>query len=389
MNRLCSANYQAYLVGGSIRDLLLHKSPKDFDVSTNATPNQIRQLFRNARIIGRRFKLVHILYYREIIEVATFRSAGEMTAQVNQHGMLVQDNVYGSLEEDAWRRDFTMNSLYYNLVDGSIIDFTGGFQDIHQKLIRIIGDPQIRYQEDPVRMLRAIRFSAKLHFDIETTTAESIYQLNQLIAQVSSSRLFEEMLKLYHCGEAKMAQHLLEKYGLFQYLFPQTAQRLNSSYPIHPLIHFALESTDSRIRDSKPVTPAFIYATLLWFPMIARTEQLREEGVDPLPALEQAMSWVIAEQNKIITIPKRHSQVVREIWLLQYRFMRRSGNRAQQLLMHPRFRAAYDFLSLRALAGDESMELVEWWTFYQETDEATQAKMVAACNVSSTSSRQK
>lgn len=383
LNRLSSSGHEAYLVGGSVRDLLLHKSPKDFDVATGATPNQVKQLFRNARIIGRRFKLVHILYYREIIEVATFRGADKTETQVNHHGMVTQDNVYGTLEEDAWRRDFTVNSLYYNIADSTIIDFTGGVKDIQERQIRIIGHPQTRYQEDPVRMLRAIRFSAKLHFDIASETATGIHQLNHLIAQVSSSRLFEEMLKLYHCGEAETAHRLLEKYGLYQHLFPQLTKLLDSSYPINALTVFALENTDSRIRENKPVTPAFIYAILLWFPMVSRAEQLRQDGVDPLPALEQAMSLVIAEQNKVITIPKRHSQIIREIWLLQYRFARRTGNRAQHLLMHPRFRAAYDFLALRAFAGDESMALVEWWTTYQDADEATQAKMVAACSTPS------
>ncbi len=376
-------------MGGSVRDLLLHKSPKDFDVATAATPNQVKQLFRNARIIGRRFKLVHILYYREIIEVATFRASDKSATEVNHHGMVTQDNVYGTLEEDAWRRDFTINSLYYNILDSSIIDFTGGVKDIQSRLIRIIGHPQTRYQEDPVRMLRAIRFSAKLQFDIAPETLAGIYELNYLIAQVSSSRLFEEMLKLYHCGEAETAHRLLEKYGLFQHLFPQVAKLLDSSYPINALTAFALESTDSRIRENKPVTPAFIYAILLWFPMVSRAEQLREEGIDPLPALEQAMSLVIAEQNKVITIPKRHSQVIREIWLLQYRFSRRSGNRAQHLLAHPRFRAAYDFLALRAFAGDEKMALVEWWTTYQDADEASQEKMIAACSVATTPTKKR
>lgn len=366
------------MVGGSVRDLLLHKAPKDFDVATNATPNQIRQLFRNARIIGRRFKLVHVLYYREVIEVATFRSQGNQDTRVNDHGMVVHDNAFGTLEEDAWRRDFTVNSLYYQHSDSCIVDFTGGVNDIQQRLIRMIGHPQTRYKEDPVRMLRAIRFSAKLHFDIEATTAEGIHELNHLIAQVSSSRLFEEMIKLYHCGEAESAQKMLEKYGLFQHLFPLTAQLLNTKYPVNALTVFALESTDSRIRENKPVTPAFIYATMLWFPMIAQAEKLETEGADPLPALEQAMSWVLSEQNKVITIPKRHAQIMREIWLLQYRFTRRTGNRASQLLTHPRFRAAYDFLALRAFAGDASMALVEWWTTYQEADTAEQEKMVTA-----------
>jgi poly(A) polymerase len=378
LNRLNSAGFQAYLVGGSVRDLLLHKAPKDFDIATNATPNQIRALFRNARVIGRRFKLVHVLYHREIIEVATFRAHEPVDEnhQTNARGMLIRDNVYGTLEEDAWRRDFTVNSLYYNLEDASIVDFTGGVPDIHNRLLRIIGDPMVRYQEDPVRMLRAIRFGAKLHFELAKETASPINKLSSLINHVSGSRLFEEVIKLYQCGEAESVQRLLVQYGLFARLFPQTAELLNKDHPVNALLGLALESTDSRIREGKPVTPAFVLAILLWFPLITRTEQLKAEGIEPLPALDQAMSQVISEQNKIVTIPKRFTQVMREIWLLQYRFPKRLGHRAYHLLEHPRFRAAYDFLALRGLAGNASMELVEWWTKFQEVDDKTKESMI-------------
>ncbi len=362
-----------------MRDLLLHKAPKDFDVATNATPTQIRALFRNARIIGRRFKLVHILYHRDIIEVATFRGHEPVDEHqlTNDRGMLIRDNVYGTLEEDAWRRDFTINSLYYNIEDASIVDFTGGVQDVEQRLIRMIGDPIVRYQEDPVRMLRAIRFSAKLHFELAPETAAPLPKLSPLLHHVSGSRLFEEMIKLYQCGEAESVQRLLVKYGLFSHLFTQTAKLLSSQYPVNTLLILALESTDARLRDNKPVTPAFVFAILLWFPLIARAEQLKKEGIDPLPALDQAMSQVITEQNKIVTIPKRYTQVMREIWLLQFRLPKRTGHRAFNTLEHPRFRAAYDFLALRALAGDESIELADWWTQFQEVDANIQAEMVA------------
>lgn len=380
LNRLNSAGYQAYIVGGSVRDLLLHKAPKDFDVATNATPNQIRALFRNARIIGRRFKLVHILYHREIIEVATFRGHDSVDDDqiTNDRGMLVRDNVYGTFEEDAWRRDFTINSLYYNIEDSSIVDFTGGFEDVKKRLIRMIGDPVTRYQEDPVRMLRAIRFSAKLHFELAPETAAPIPELSPLLNHISGSRLFDEMTKLYQCGEAASVQNLLVKYGLFMHLFAQTHQLMDSQYPVNAFLVIALENTDTRIRDAKPVTPAFLYAVLLWFPLIVRTEQLKNEGIEPLPALDKAMSQIITEQNQVVTIPKRFTQVMREIWLMQFRFSKRTGNRAFHLLEHPRFRAAYDFLALRALAGDETLELAEWWTAFQEVDANTQADMVAA-----------
>lgn len=385
LNRLQSAGFQAYLVGGSVRDLLLHKVPKDFDVATNATPNQIRNLFRNARIIGRRFKLAHILFYREIIEVATFRGheAVDNDQQINDQGMLIRDNVYGTLEEDAWRRDFTINSLYYNIEDASIVDYTGGVNDIHHRLIRIIGNPVIRYQEDPVRMLRAIRFSAKLHFEISEETAQPLHELSPLINSISGSRLFEEITKLYQCGEAVAAQRLLIKFGLFSRLFEQTNQLLISEKPVSALIGIAFENTDIRIRDGKPVTPAFLFAVLLWFPLLAKADELKNQGMDPLPALEKAMSFVITEQNRIIMIPKRFSQVMREIWLLQYRFDKRTGNRATHLLEHPRFRAAYDFLAIRALAGDESMELADWWTTFQDVSPQEQASMIEAVTLPS------
>lgn len=379
LNTINHAGFNAYLVGGSVRDLLLHKSPKDFDVATDAKPNQIRKLFKNSRIIGRRFKLAHILYNRDIIEVATFRSSDTSHShhQQNDRGMLVKDNVYGTLEEDAWRRDFTVNSLYYDIESGGIIDYTGGVQDVKQKIIRIIGEPNLRYQEDPVRMLRAIRFAAKLDFTIEDKTANPILQNNKLISNVSSSRLFDEMVKLYQCGYAKKAQLLLEKYQIFGFLFPYTESLKNSQYNVQELLFLALENTDSRIQQDKPVNPAFIYAVLLWFPLLNQIEILRANNIDALQAIEHAMSDIINAQNKIITIPKRYTQVMREIWMMQFRFPKRAGKRAENLLSHARFRAGYDFLALRALAGDAPMELANWWTTYQEADYTTRNKMSA------------
>ncbi|KTD75060.1 poly(A) polymerase I [Legionella waltersii] len=391
LNRLISNGYQAYIVGGSVRDLLLHKAPKDFDIATNATPSEVKALFKNGRVIGRRFKLVHILFHREIIEVATFRGSDEMDEdhQSNERGMIVRDNVYGSFDEDAWRRDFTINSLYYNIEDSSIVDFTGGVKDIQQKTIRVIGDPTKRYKEDPVRMLRAIRFAAKLHFNLSKESEAPLPEYSHLITHVSSSRLFDEMTKLYQCGEAETVQQLLVKYGLFQYLFPQTTELFNSKYPLNPLLGIALENTDTRIRDDKPVTPAFIFAVILWFPMIDYSKKLQATGLPPLPSIEKAMSHVIAEQNKIVSIPKRYSQVIREIWLLQYRFEKRQGNRAYHLLSHSRFRAAYDFMALRALAGDEAMELAQWWTTFQEVDDTEKGKMLALLTPNSPSKKRK
>ncbi len=381
LNRLNSAGFQAYLVGGSVRDLLLGKAPKDFDVATNATPTQIRGLFRNGRIIGRRFKLVHVIYHRDIIEVATFRSSDIVVDEqvTSEKGMLLRDNVYGTLDEDAWRRDFTVNSLYYNIDDASIVDFTGGVADVQNRVIRVLGTADTRYQEDPVRMLRAIRFAAKLDFDIAPETAEPIKRLSSLMSHVSNARLCEEAIKLYQCGAAKKAQQLLVEHGLFKILFPQTEALFSSIYPIETFINIGLENTDIRIHDGKPTTPAFVFAIMLWFPLLARAKFLQdEEGLPPLPALDKAMAQVISQQNTIVAIPKRLTQVMREIWLLQFRFSKRQGTRATNLLEHPRFRAAYDFLALRALSGDESMELADWWTTFQDCTEDDQQKMVAA-----------
>ena len=377
LTRLHQAGFQAYLVGGGVRDLLLSKAPKDFDVSTDATPQQIRRLFRNARIIGRRFKLAHILYHREIIEVSTFRGHApvDVNQQTNEHGMLIRDNVYGTLEDDAWRRDFTVNALYYCEHDESIIDLTGGLADVSSGLLRMIGDPAKRYQEDPVRMLRAVRFCAKLGFKLTPETAEPITILNNLILHVSGSRLFDEMIKLYQSGHALRVQELLVEYGLFAHLFSQAAE-LATKYPVYELLNLTLESTDTRVQADKPVTPAFIYAALLWFPVLFQMESLKSEGLDPLPALEQAMSDVIMQQNKIVSIPKRYTQIIREIWLLQFRLHKRTGNRAYQLLAHPRFRAAYDFLALRALVDPQSIPLADWWTKFQDVGEEQQVKMV-------------
>jgi poly(A) polymerase len=377
-NHLVNNGFEAYLVGGSVRDLLLHKAPKDFDVATNATPNEIKRLFKNGRIIGRRFKLVHIIFHREIIEVATFRGHDVLdpSQQTNERGMLIRDNTYGSLEEDAWRRDLTINSLYYHVKDSSILDFTGGVDDVKQRLVRIIGDPIKRYQEDPVRMLRVLRFAAKLHFTISANTAAPIADMAHLITHISNSRLFDEVTKMYQCGEAKKVHELLLKYQLFAYLFPLTAALFSSEYPVHELLNIALENTDTRIRDQKPVTPAFVFAVILWFPMIDRSKSLQATGLDPLPSLEKAMSLVLAEQNRLVSIPKRFTLVIREIWLLQFRFNKRLGERPYNLLRHPRFRAAYDFMALRALAHDESIELAEWWTTFQDVDPEEQARMI-------------
>lgn len=382
LNRLGKGDFDAYLVGGSVRDLLLHKTPKDFDVATNAKPNEVRKLFKNCRIIGRRFRLAHILFYRDIIEVATFRSTEPASEQqkVSDSGMIVRDNVYGTIEEDAWRRDFTLNALYYDIRNSTILDFTGGFDDIKNKTIRIIGDANERFREDPVRMLRAIRFAAKLDFQLCDDTAQAIAPNAHLLTNVSNSRLFDEVAKLYHCGNAVKVQQLLQQHGLFQYLFPQLENLANKSYPLDSLLHHALENTDSRINENRTVTPSFFFAVLLWFPVLEQAIQYQHSGIPPLPAFEKAVSFVISQQNKTTSIPKRFTSAIREMWILQYRFPKRFGIRPFKVLEHPRFRAAYDFLLLRALAGDESVELAEWWSAFQEAPPHEQRKMIKQVN---------
>lgn len=391
INQLVHNGYEAYLVGGSVRDLILRKVPKDFDVATNATPQQIKKLFRNARIIGRRFKIVHITFHREIIEVSTFRSnEPDEDVQTNDQGMVIRDNVFGTLEQDSWRRDFTINSMYYNIFNSSIIDYTLGFEDIQNKNIRVIGNPTKRYQEDPVRMLRAIRFAAKLQFNIEKDSSDPIYALGDLLLNVSNARLFDEMSKIWSSEAALSAFELLLQYNIFGKLFPLT----HASFEKHPnakkFIEMALENTDARLKEQKPTTPAFVFAVLMWFPMRDLALSLQQENeLHPLEAIEQAMGQIFASQARIIGIPRRYTQLIREIWILQYRFHKRVGNKPFMLMEHARFRAAYDFLLLRALADDETVELANWWTLFQDASESTQQEMIDSLNTRNGSTKKK
>jgi poly(A) polymerase len=394
LNRLHHSGYEACLVGGSVRDLLLGIAPKDFDVATNAKPHEVNRLFRNSLVIGRRFRIVHVQFGREIIEVTTFRGGeehheeGHIDHKKDHQGMIIRDNIFGDISQDAKRRDFTVNALYYNIADFSIIDFTRGYQDLKDKVIRLIGDPEVRYKEDPVRILRAIRFSAKLDFTLHSETAKPIKKLIPLIKNVPSARLSEEIFKVYHNGAAQKGHQLLCDYGLFDLFFPAAASALNTSSTHakreesrligHKIINQALENTDHRFAARKPIMPAFLLAALLWHPMQQEIRRFKQEGDTLLEALEKSMSHIIHMQNQAVAIPKRYWQAVREIWVLQYRFSRRHGPRAFRLLQHPRFRAAYDFLLIRALAGDESVDLADWWTTFQEVPEEEQDAMVKA-----------
>lgn len=356
--RLHNSGYQAYLVGGCVRDLILGLHPKDFDVATNATPEQIRKLFRNCRLVGRRFRLAHVVFGREIIEVATFRghhdtSDDESTDKVGQQdaeGMLVRDNVYGSIEEDAQRRDFTANALYYNIADFSIIDFADGVKDIEAGVLRMIGDAATRYREDPVRMLRAVRFATKLNMRLDESVAQPIRELAPLLQNIPPARLFEEVLKLFTAGKALANFEMMVEYHLFQPLFPLLKTYLNApNEPPYQMLRQTFSDTDARIRNDQRITPAYLFAALLWWPLQARMEQLSvESGLPPVDALNIAAADVIGRQVQTIAIPKRFSLPAREIWQLQQRMERAKGKRVHSLLTHPKFRAAYDFLLLRA-----------------------------------------
>ncbi|WP_296259551.1 MULTISPECIES: polynucleotide adenylyltransferase PcnB [unclassified Pseudomonas] len=385
VERLQNAGYQAYLVGGCVRDMMLGITPKDFDVATSATPEQVRAEFRNARIIGRRFKLVHIHFGREIIEVATFRAnhpqddeeEDSNQSSRNESGRILRDNVYGTLENDAQRRDFTINALYYDPVTERVLDYANGVHDIRNRLIRLIGDPEQRYKEDPVRMLRAVRFAAKLDFGIEKHSAMPIRPLAPMLRDIPSARLFEEVLKLFLSGYAEASFEMLVDLELFEPLFPASSKALeyNPTYT-HTLISEALANTDLRVRQNKPVTPAFLFAALLWPALPARVLRLQERGMPPIQAMNEAAHELIAEQCQRIAIPKRFTIPIREIWDMQERLPRRSGKRADLLLDNSRFRAGYDFLLLREIAGEQTDGLGDWWTEYQDANDAGRRDMI-------------
>ena len=399
MSTLHKAGFEGYLVGGGVRDLLLGGNPKDFDVATDATPEQLRKLFRNARIIGRRFKIVHVRFGREVIEVTTFRGSHQSPEEAGQRGrrpknqqsarskegMLLRDNVYGTLEEDAIRRDFTINALYYTNADFAVYDYTNGLTDIKDRVIRIIGDAETRYREDPVRMLRAIRFAAKLDFTIEAHTAAPIRKLADALGNIPAARLFDESVKLLLSGHSLKIFQLLQEYRLFAQLYPQQAEKLQLSDSAEQsdnsaarLLWHALKNTDQRIRQGKAVTPAFIYAALLWPALKQRQQELQAEGMPEMPALHNAAQDVISRQQQYTSIPKRFSMPMREIWSLQLSLPKRHGERAEKMLSGRRFRAAYDFLLLREEAGEITDNLGQWWTEYQQLSPDQRRAMVDA-----------
>lgn len=377
IKQLEDAGFSAYLVGGGVRDLLLGNNPKDFDVATNAKPEEVKRIFRSARIVGRRFQIVHVRMGREVIEVTTFRGHHEESSSVrSEDGMLLRDNVYGTLETDAMRRDFTVNALYYTLKDFSVIDYCNGMDDLKQRTLRIIGDPATRYKEDPVRILRALRFAAKLGFNLEAKTAKPIRELSGLLLNVSDARLFEEVLKLFLGGSATATFNLMREYDLLTHLLPGTDKALKAGDQIGAnLIEQCMINTDKRIRSEKTVTPAFIYAALLW-PALQHQFKLLSGQMTPTQAWGQAAQNAINEQLTRTAVPKRFLIPMREIWDLQQRLPSRLGMRALRTLDHPRFRAAYDFLLMREAAGEELDGLGVWWTNYQTANDEEREQMV-------------
>ncbi|QDG39920.1 polynucleotide adenylyltransferase PcnB [Alteromonas mediterranea] len=393
MYRLNGAGFESYLVGGCVRDILMGHEPKDFDVATNATPEQIKGLFKNCRLIGRRFRLAHIVFGREIIEVATFRGhhqesdedenvpKAKVVAKRDSHGQLVRDNVFGSIEEDAERRDFTFNAMYYSVADFTVTDFANGLAAIEKREVELIGDPETRYREDPVRMLRAVRFAVKLGMRIEEKTAEPIKPLANLLQNIPPARLFEETLKLFLSGKGEVTFLMLHEYGLIEPLFPQLAPFLKDENSREmQFVRRVLANTDERINSNQRVTPAFLYAALLWYPVEEQSQRLQSEsGLNAHDAFNIASGEVISRQIQRIMIPKRFSTVVRDIWILQQRLPKRFGRRAFQLLTHPKFRAGYDFLLVRGqVEGGDLLELAQWWTHFQHADNGKQKGMLNA-----------
>jgi poly(A) polymerase len=375
IRNLQGAGFKAYVVGGAVRDLLLGIEPKDFDVATSATPEQVKPLFRRAFVIGRRFRLVHVHQGSEVVEVSTFRAAQTGDDATDEHGRLISDNVYGSQAEDALRRDFTINALYFDPADDTIIDYVGGVTDIRARRLKLIGPPVTRYREDPVRMLRAVRLAAKLGVAIEPKTAEPIARLSSLMSNVPPARLFDEMQKLLLSGHAVETLRSLRAHGLSHGLLPLLDVILEQPMG-QKFIEAALAGTDARVREDKGVSPAFLFATLLWHEVLVTWNAAKARGERALPALFEAMDKVLEAQAKRIAIPRRFEATIKEIWSLQPRFEQRAGARPFRLLEHPRFRAAYDFLVIRAEAGEAPEELAQWWTRFQDAGQEEREAML-------------
>jgi len=367
--------YQAYIVGGAVRDLLLGLRPKDFDVATDAYPEEVHKAFRRSRLIGKRFRLVHVMFGEETVEVSTFRA--RTPAETDEHGRVLRDNIYGTREDDAIRRDFTINALYYDPASETLLDYHNGLRDLQRKSVRIIGDARARYREDPLRMLRAVRFAAKAGFAIDERTRKPIRELAHLLGNVPPSRVYEEMQKLLLSGHAATGLRELRSEALHHGLLPLLdvifEQPMGERF-----VTLALEQTDSRVRSGKSVSPAFLFAALLWHEVLAAWKKAQQRGLKPIPALFEAMDAVLDIQTDKLAIPRRLTAVMKEIWALQPRFEQRSGRRPFGLLAHERFRAGFDFLVLRSGSGEAPEELAQWWEKFQQAGEAERQAMLMA-----------
>ena len=372
---LREAGFQAYVVGGAVRDLLLNIEPKDFDVATDARPEQVKPLFRRAIIIGPRFRLVHVMMGQDTVEVSTFRAADPETSEKDEHGRVLRDNVFGTQEEDARRRDFTVNALYYDPATEEVVDFHGGLADLKKRVMRVIGEPETRYREDPVRMLRAVRLGAKLGLTLDAATREPIREMAPLMERVPPARLFDEMLKLLLSGHASACLRQLRAVGLHQGLLPLLDVILEQPLG-ERFVTLALAQTDQRVLDERPVSPAFLFAALLWHEVLAASKARQARGERQIPALEAAMDEVLDTQCAKLAITRKLTATMREVWAMQPRFENRSGNRAYRLLEAPRFRMAYDFLALRAASGEVPAELEAWWRAFQSADADTRKAML-------------
>ncbi len=376
LNRLNRHGHKAYLVGGGVRDLLLDREPKDFDIATDAHPEQVRELFRNCRLIGRRFRLAHILFGKEIIEVATFRAShgenedkhDETKSAHSATGQILRDNVYGTIEEDVLRRDFTINALYYDIADFSLVDYVDGLQDIEKRQLRLIGDATTRYQEDPVRMLRAVRFASKLNFEIHPDAEKPLKELAPLLTHISVSRLFEEYLKLFFTGAAYNTYKKLEEHELFDKLFPYTSATT--------FIELALKNTDERIAQRKTIAPGFLLAVFLWESLCDEIKAICGNNKPTLFDVRDAADIVVTKQRKTTSVPKYFQNMIKDIWALQFILKRREGRRASKTFMNPKFRGAFDFLILRSASGDqEAAELAKWWQQYIDSSDEIRWQM--------------
>ena len=383
VHNLQDAGYAAEVVGGCVRDLLLGHEPKDFDVVTDAEPEEVRVIFRRARVIGRRFRLVHVRIGRDVVEVSTYRAPpkrGSVGFEAHaEQGRILRDNVFGTRDDDAKRRDFSINALYYDPVENVLIDYVGGFPDLQRQLLRVIGDPKRRFEEDPVRMLRAVRFAVRLDLKMEKRMESVLPGLTGLLGHVPPARLFDEVLKIFHCGQGYAAYQKLKRLNLLGELFPESvrAHTKVDFDPGHGLVSLALRNTDRRLADGKPVISAFLFAVMLWRAVSLETDRNQKRGRAPVQALHLAIGAVIGRQQQRVTISRRVATTMFDMWNLQRWLLERRPRLVPKTLAHKRFRAAYDFLVLRISAGEVSAEIGTWWTHIQEVDGPTRRKMIA------------